>query len=68
MLGGTVDGMGYAIAFAAPTGIVRNLLELTNLVSMLEVYGTLDEALKAVLTDTGGAVSGSQCAIVAHGP
>jgi len=42
------DGMGYAIAFAGPTARVRNVLELTNLVSMLEVYGTLDEALKAV--------------------
>jgi anti-anti-sigma regulatory factor len=32
------DGMGYAIAFAAPTARVRNLLELTNLVSMLGAW------------------------------
>lgn len=43
------DGMGYAVAFASPNARVRNLLELTNLVSLLDVHGSLDEAVRAVV-------------------
>jgi anti-anti-sigma factor len=42
------EGMGYSVAFSSPNVRVRELLELTNLVSLLDVRGTLDEALKAV--------------------
>ena len=42
------DGMGYAVAFASPKARVRELLELTNLTSMLDVHETLEEALHAV--------------------
>jgi anti-sigma B factor antagonist len=42
------DGMGYAVAFASPNTRVRELLDLTNLTSMLDVYETLEEAAHAV--------------------
>ena len=42
------DGMGYAVAFASPNARVRELLDLTNLTSMLDVYETLEEAAHAV--------------------
>jgi len=42
------DGMGYAVAFASPNTRVRELLDLTNLTSMLDVYETLEEAVHAV--------------------
>jgi anti-sigma B factor antagonist len=48
------DGMGYAVAFASPNARVRDLLELTNLTSMLDVHQTLHAALKAVVERPDG--------------
>jgi anti-sigma B factor antagonist len=42
------DGMGYAVAFASPNSRVKRLLELTNLMSMLDVHATVDDALSSV--------------------
>lgn len=46
------DGMGYAVAFASPTARVRDLFELTNLMSMLDVRPTLEDAFNAVCSRT----------------
>jgi anti-sigma B factor antagonist len=46
------DGMGYAVAFASPTKRVRDLLALTNLLSMLSVHRTLEDAVQAVCKAT----------------
>lgn len=42
------EAAGYALRFACPTPSVRNLLESTNLVSVLDVYASVAEATAAM--------------------
>jgi len=41
------DAAGYELKFANPNRWVRQLLELTNLMSLLDIYPTLADALHA---------------------
>ena len=42
------EAAGYTLIFASPSNAVRGLFESTNLVSVLDVYASLDEALAAM--------------------
>jgi len=42
------EAAGYTLIFASPSDAVRGLFESTNLVSVLDVYASLDEALAAM--------------------
>jgi anti-sigma B factor antagonist len=41
------EAAGYSLKFASPNKFVRQLLELTNLVSVLDVYSSVPEAVAA---------------------
>jgi len=42
------EAAGYALKFACPRKSVRRLLELTNLVSVFDAYGSVAEAVAAM--------------------
>jgi anti-sigma B factor antagonist len=42
------DAAGYSLKLACPNASVRHLLELTNLVSVLDVYSSVAEAVSAM--------------------
>ena len=42
------EAAGYALKFASPSKPVRHLFELTNLVSVLDVYASVPEAVSAM--------------------
>ncbi len=42
------EAAGYGLKFASPRKAVRQLLELTNLVSVFEAYGSVAEAMAAM--------------------
>lgn len=42
------DAAGYTLKFASPNKSVRALLELTNLISVFDVYGSVPEAAAAI--------------------
>jgi anti-anti-sigma regulatory factor len=42
------QGAGYSLKLACPKPSVRHLLELTNLVSVLDVYSSVAEAVSAI--------------------
>ena len=45
------EAAGYALKFAAPKRAVRHLFEVTNLVSVFDVYGSVPEAMKAMVQE-----------------
>ncbi len=42
------EAAGYTLTFASPSDSVRGLFESTNLVSVLDVYATVDDAIAAM--------------------
>ncbi|MGA9641463.1 MAG: STAS domain-containing protein [Terriglobales bacterium] len=42
------DAAGYALTFAGPSDSVRGLFESTNLISVLDLYSSVDAALAAM--------------------
>ena len=42
------EAAGYSLTFASPSDSVRGLFESTNLVSVLDVYVSVDEAIAAM--------------------
>jgi anti-anti-sigma factor len=45
------EAAGYSLKFASPKKAVRRLFEATNLVSVLDVYGSVPEAMTAMIQD-----------------
>jgi anti-sigma B factor antagonist len=45
------EAAGYMLKFASPTKSVQQLFEVTNLVSVFDVYGSVPEALAAMIQD-----------------
>jgi anti-anti-sigma factor len=45
------EAAGYELRFTSPTEPIRELFEATNLVSVLNVYSTIEEALDAMQHD-----------------
>lgn len=42
------EAAGYALTFASPSDCVRGLFESTNLVSVLDIYASIDDAIAAM--------------------
>lgn len=42
------EAAGYSLKFASPKRALRNLLEITNLLSVFDVYGSVPEAMAAM--------------------
>jgi anti-anti-sigma factor len=42
------EAAGYTLTFASPSDSVRGLLESTNLVSVLDIYASVDGAISAM--------------------
>jgi anti-anti-sigma factor len=42
------EAAGFALTFASPSDFVRELFESTNLVSVLDVYASVDDAIAAM--------------------
>src|SRR5271168_1409574 len=42
------EAAGYSLKFASPKKAVRNLFEITNLVSIFDIYGSVPEAMAAM--------------------
>ncbi|MBI3477084.1 MAG: STAS domain-containing protein [Acidobacteria bacterium] len=45
------EAAGYSLKFASPRQPVRRLLELTNLVAVFDAYGSVAEAMDAMLQE-----------------
>jgi anti-sigma B factor antagonist len=45
------EAAGYALKFAGPRNSVRHLFEITNLASVFDVYGSVPEAMSAMVQD-----------------
>jgi anti-sigma B factor antagonist len=45
------EAAGYTLKFASPSESVRHLFETTNLVSIFDVYGSVREALSAMVQE-----------------
>ena len=45
------NAAGYALKFACPKKSVRRLFEITNLVSVLDVYASVPEAMSAMVQE-----------------
>ena len=45
------EAAGYKLKFASPRKSLRNLFEITNLVSVLDVYGSVPEAMTAMVQE-----------------
>ncbi|HEY6304333.1 MAG TPA: STAS domain-containing protein [Terriglobales bacterium] len=45
------EAAGYALKFACPKKSVRHLFEITNLVSVLDVYASVPEAMAAMVQE-----------------
>jgi anti-anti-sigma factor len=45
------EAAGYVLKFASPTKSVRHLFEVTNLVSVFDVYGSVPEAMEAMIQE-----------------
>ncbi len=45
------NAAGYALKFACPKKSVRHLFEITNLVSVLDVYASVPEAMAAMVQE-----------------
>jgi anti-sigma B factor antagonist len=45
------EAAGYTLKFASPKRTVRNLFEITNLVSVFDVYGSVPEAMAAMVQE-----------------
>jgi len=45
------EAAGYLLKFASPRRSVRQLFETTNLVSVLDVYGSVPEAMEAMVQE-----------------
>ncbi len=45
------EAAGYTLKFASPKKAVRNLFEVTNLVSVFDIYGSVPEAMAAMAQD-----------------
>ncbi|MGA7575495.1 MAG: STAS domain-containing protein [Terriglobales bacterium] len=46
------EAAGYALKFACPRKSVRQLFEITNLVSVLDIYSSVPEAMVAMVQET----------------
>jgi anti-sigma B factor antagonist len=45
------EAAGYTLKFASPKKSVRNLFEITNLVSVFDIYGSVPEAMTAMVQE-----------------
>jgi anti-anti-sigma factor len=45
------EGAGYTLKFASPKRAVQHLFEITNLVSVFDVYGSVPEAMAAMVEE-----------------
>jgi anti-sigma B factor antagonist len=45
------EAAGYMLKFASPRKSVRHLLEITNLVAVFDIYGSIPEAMAAMLQE-----------------
>lgn len=45
------EAAGYSLKFASPKKAVRHLFEVTNLVSVFDVYGSVPEAMTAMIQE-----------------
>ena len=45
------QGKGVSFKCAGPNNLVRNLLDLTNLNSVLEIHGSIDDALESFVAE-----------------
>lgn len=45
------DAAGYTLKFASPKRAVRHLFEITNLVSVFDIYGSVPEAMAAMVQE-----------------
>jgi anti-sigma B factor antagonist len=45
------EAAGYSLKFASPRKSVRHLFEVTNLVSVFDVYGSVPEAIAAMVQE-----------------
>jgi anti-anti-sigma factor len=45
------EAAGYTLKFASPKRSVRNLFEITNLVSVFDIYGSVPEAMTAMVQE-----------------
>ncbi|HXM13416.1 MAG TPA: STAS domain-containing protein [Terriglobales bacterium] len=45
------EAAGHKLKFASPRKSLRNLFEITNLVSVLDVYGSVPEAMTAMVQE-----------------
>jgi anti-sigma B factor antagonist len=45
------EAAGYTLKFASPRKSLRNLFEITNLVSVFDVYGSVPEAMMAMVQE-----------------
>ncbi len=45
------EAAGYSLKFASPKKAVRHLFEVTNLVSVFDVYASVPEAMTAMIQD-----------------
>jgi anti-anti-sigma factor len=45
------EAAGYTLKFASPKKSVRHLFEVTNLVSVFDVYGSVPEAMEAMIQE-----------------
>jgi len=45
------EAAGYSLKFASPKKSVRHLFEITNLVSVLDMYASVPEAMAAMVQE-----------------
>lgn len=45
------EAAGYTLKFASPKKSVRNLFEITNLISVFDIYGSVPEAMTAMVQE-----------------
>ncbi len=45
------EAAGYTLKYASPKRAVRHLFEITNLVSVFDVYGSVPEAMAAMVQE-----------------
>jgi anti-anti-sigma regulatory factor len=45
------EAAGYKLKFASPRRSLRNLFEITNLVSVFDVYSSVPEAMMAMVQE-----------------
>jgi anti-anti-sigma factor len=51
LIGMWAEASGYTLSFASPKKSLRHLFEITNLASVFDVYGSVPEAMEAMVQE-----------------